>query len=50
MEEVCFRCYNIISDMDLTSSLLGSKEALLCINYGICKKSRLRVEDELRRI
>ena len=52
MEEMCFR---FISDIDLTSTSLGSKEAVLSINIafknfvisslhsGMCKKSELRV-------
>ena len=54
MEELCL---DIISDMDLTSTSLGSKEAVSCINKanvvisslhsGMCKKSKLRVYREL---
>ena len=52
MEEVGL---DIISDMGLTSSSLGSKEALSCVNNafknfvisrlhsGMCRKSKLRV-------
>ena len=57
MEEVGL---DIISDMGLTSSSLGSKEALSCVNNafknfvisslhsGMCRKSKLRVYRELK--
>ena len=51
---------DIISDMDLTSTSLGSKEAVSCIknafknfvtsrlHSGMCRKSKLRVYRELK--